>query len=520
MTDISVPVSPAPVKPVTPSSNPAVSKSDSLKKLLTNRWVVAIGMALIILAIGLSIYILLTPKKVIPTPNQIVDKIAGSTISGIIDLDGVAPVGSTLGIGVKKYGEKEYQTVITGIAISGDKAWSWNGAKAGDLYEVQAGLLNKGQIIATSEVKTIAAPADEEILYIDAKSASDKSLVVISGTFDLNGYIPPKSTISIKERKVGEQNFDTVVSSLPAVDGGSWTWNSAQNGVSYEIKAVLIANGNNGGESTAKVMVAPDANETLRINSTLQPPSGGTVVVGGISGVFDINGTPPSGSSVVIVARPRGTSKYNVVASGLPASDNTAWNYSGAVAGTIYNLQAVLKVNGNDYVISNTITTAAPATNEVFVLNIPSQLPAPPQGPFVSCAGQSGGLWSVNVTFNYVNNATQYWIKVGDPSSDNRYFDSKVTAQNQSGQTQQSVSTSYVLGSGGTYYAKYAYSYSSIGNNNFSPWSGTTSFVCPPTPTSTPVPTLTNTPVPTATSTPVPTDTPTPTTAPAPTNSL
>ncbi len=471
----------------------------------------------ILLVLGAFLFIFNKSNPItLPVANS------NATISGTIDLNGTPPSGSTIAIAEKLDGDTDFKIVTQNInAVDGVK-WSWIDAKKNTNYQIQAYLQQNGQNIALSEIRSVTAPASSESLRINVTTSSVQTDVnaTISGSFDINGYIPTGATVNIFARKIGDPNYQAVVTGLPSVDGSGWNWSNAISNTGYEIKGVLVKNGTSIAESSPLVVTAPAANEVLRIVSNAQAPA--TVTSASLSGVIDLNGTVAPGSSIVIVARKAGTSKYNVVSSGIPAKDQASWFWNGALPGVQYNVQAVLKANNQDQAVSNTLTVFAPAANEVLTLNSgyqKPQLPSPSQGPFISCAGQSNNLWSVNVTFNYVQtggqNAAQYWVRVGDPSSDNRYLDQRVTAQNQPGQTQQSVSTGYVIGNGGTYYAKYTYSpNNSSGNlNDFSAWSGAIGFTC-----GAPTPSPTNTPTPFPTLLPTDTPTPTPTVPPAPTN--
>lgn len=458
--------------------------------------VIIAGVA-IVLVIGLIIFFITkgnSNKSVLPTTQS---NKQTSQISGTIDFNGTAPAGSTISIGLRASDNNNFDLVIQNIQPANGATWSFNEAKAGSRYQVQAYLVLNQQTIASSPVLTVAAPALGQILSLNVPAGYGSVSVAkseVSGNFDINGYIPPKSVISVQARKTGDPNFTVVVSNLPVTDGSNWKWGDASSGVSYEIKAVVLNNNTVVTTSDTLKATAPSTNETLRIVSKYSAPA--NISSGPITGNIILNGIAPSGGSIVIVARQSGTVPFLVVQSGLPAQNGVGWAWNAAKPGVTYDIQAVLKQsNGNDFAVSNTLTTASPASNEILTINSNLQQPAPSTSPFINCIGQQNGLWAATVTVNYVNqnnqNAAQYWIRVGDSNSDNRYLDSRVTAQNQSGQTQQAINTPYVLGSGGTYFAKYSYSYNATSGNisDFSAWSGTTSFVCPqPTSSPTPIP--------------------------------
>lgn len=423
-----------------------------------------------------------------------------TTISGTIDFNGVAPSGATIAISEKKSGDTNFTTVLQNLPAQDATSWSWNQAGSGQDYQLQASLMLNGQNIAQSDVITVSAPAQGQVLRINTADGQGGQQVpaIISGSFDLNGYIPNGSQISVLTRRIGAATFDTVSTSNPAQDNGGWSWNGAVAGYTYEIKALLVQGGQTIGQSVAISATAPAVNEVLTINSNALPPQAqvaplpsvaqGTTQptqstgAGGISGVINLGGVVPGNSSLIIVARPSGTANFNVVVSGLPANSQTSWNWSGAQSGQSYDLQAVLTVNGNDYAISPTLTVTAPASNEVFNLNASSNISAPPTSPIIGCLSANGNQWNANITVNYVNGANQYWVIVGTPGGlNNQIFSSRMTAQNQGGQTQQAIQTGYVLSAGVNYVASYAYSANATSTNigDFSPWSSQTTFQCP-----------------------------------------
>lgn len=409
-----------------------------------------------------------------------------ATLSGTIDFNGVVPDGSTISIGVKKAGDQTFTIIAQNVAVKDNVSWSWNGAQAGSHYDIQAYLQVAGKSVAESEILNAVAPASEESLTINAPAPPKpvQTPATLSGVFDLNGYIPSGTTLQVVQRLVGTTAFTTVVSGLPAKDGSAWTWNNAVAGNSYELKAQLVQNGSVLSESKTKALSAPAANEVLTIRSTVTPPQQAqqTPQGGPISGTINLNGVVPPGASLTIVTRQSGQGNFTTTISGLSAQNGTQWTWTAAKPGVSYDIQGVLNDNkGNVFAVSNTVSTAPPALNEVLTINSNPAQPAPTQYLQISCVGQQNNLWSAKVTFNNVPNAASYWVRVGDASVDNRYLDTQFApVQNQSNQ---SVSTAYVLGNAATYFAKFAYTQCANCNNlnNFSPWSNVAQFSCPQT---------------------------------------
>lgn len=200
----------------------------------------------------------------------------------------------------------------------------------------------------------------------------------ISGTIDYNGTTPSGATISVAERKMGEGEFTMIATGLPAKNGVVWSWPDAHSGSAYEFQAYLMVNGEKVATSQTLAVAAPASGEVLVINSTYQP----TQKSASISGIVNMNGPVPAGSTIAIGTKLPAETQYNIVLTGLQAIDGTSWNWIGAQEGTLYNVKAFLQVNGTNMYESETETVAAPASNEILTLNARNVSPTPvPSGP-------------------------------------------------------------------------------------------------------------------------------------------
>lgn len=486
-----------------------------------------IFLVLVVSLVGYTAYLLGTKNKTVVPVSQPENK---AVISGSIDLNGFIPEQSTLEIETRKTGEAKFTTVIGGITPKDGAVWEWKGAEKGIEYEIRSYLLNKQNRIAESDTLIIVAPAYNEVLKIVSTVPPPQEVKsAISGSIDLNGYLPQQSTITLEQRKKGEANF-SIFAEIQATDGITWSFNDALAGETYDIQAYLTANGKHLGQSKILTISAPANSEVLTVNSTAQAPVPTQIT---ISGTIGINGAIAPNSSLSIGERVSGNTQFNIIASGIYAADRMSWSWSNAQAGTSYDLQAYLVVNGNTVASSQILTVTAPANNEVLNINVTNQPPAPPADSInVWCLGKSAnGLWQVKISYNNnqrIQNAVQYWVTMGTSSLSNQFVNSVVTPPNP--KETQTINSDYVLSEGVTYFAQFAYSTCSS-CNTFSPFSPSYQFNCTtlpsgtPTPTSkSPTPTLlpTNTPTPTqpvSTPTPIPTDTPEPT-PPAPTNDI
>ncbi len=141
-----------------------------------------------------------------------------------------------------------------------------------------------------------------------------------------------------------------------------------------------------------------------------------------ISGTIGFSGTPPTGSSVVIVARKNGTSDpYKTVVGGISPVSGSSWTWSGAVSGSAYDMIAILKGAGSngidiDYAMSQTYIVSAPAYSQLFSLNA-ATAPSQPSGEITTtCSNKSGSSWNVTVNFPSVAGVQWYKLQVGSTS--------------------------------------------------------------------------------------------------------
>lgn len=455
-----------------------------------------------------------------------------STVSGTLDLNGTPPQGATIAVEAKRNGESSYTIVASGISPIDGATWSWGGAESGVDYSFRAVLQTNGNTVARSDNTNIVAPATEEVLRMnlpsasfaagtatmpsDTTSAQTQTPSSISGIFNLNGYIPPTSTINILARKQGDSNFIVVAQSIPAIDNGAWSWTNSIQNTTYEVQAV-VSTGSTSLSSQVVTMTAPATNEVLTINSNIQPP---TPAIVSISGTFNLNGSIPSGSTISVATRVTGTSQFNTVLSGINAINNATWSWNQATSGTSYDIQASLISNGNTVAQSQILTVSAAASGESLTINATNQPPTPPSGTITNnCVGTSNGLWQVSFNYNNnnaVQNAQQFQFQVGTSSGGNQMV--SVTNNPSNPNQSQNYTSGFVFTQGQTYYAQY--SYATCQNcSTWSTWSAPLQFYCNPqaptnTPTQIPTPSVSPTSGPTNTPIPTPTNTPSPTVAP------
>lgn len=426
-------------------------------------------------------------------------RLGPAAISGTFNINGVIPQGATLSLTQRIYNEEVNPVAFAeGITPTDQGAWNFPDAVTGSTYEIQALVQVNGKTIAQSTPLTVTAPADNETLTLNipADNPTNQS-AVISGSIQVNGYIPSGATIQIQGKEVGETSFTTVASNLQAAPRQAMSYTTAIAGTTYDIVGKLFdATGNQIGISSTLQVTAPALDEVLTINSTAQPPATPTPATPPaaantptpttsavtLSGSINFNGAAPANSRIVILQKQMNSNNYQVAVDNITPMNGSTWTWNSASSGTWYNLIAVLKQrqsNGTDQDLadSSTITIAAPANNIQMTINSGVSLPAPGGPITMTCNSQSGSnAWNVTVNFQSVQNAQSYWFQIG---SSNGGTDKMNQTQNATNTPTQQVSPSFQ--SGVTYYAQYAYANvpnAQVGSNEFSAFSGTTSMIC------------------------------------------
>lgn len=437
---------------------------------------------------GLAFFIFQSSKKDVSiAPSQA--PAAQVIISGKFDLNGPIPSGATISVSQRLSDQDSFTVFDPGIAATDGASWAFSNAKENTSYEIQASLKVGGEVATSSAILAVSAPATDEVLTINysPKTASAApSPAPITGTLDLNGYVPSGSIVTLQRKGPNDNNFVLIGNPFTASDQANWVWKEPQSGVTYQIKAVLSSGGSRIGESGPITVTAPASGERLIINSTAKAPviSGGTspakATQGAISGSVNLNGASPKGGSIVILQRtPPSKGNFQVAVDGVQAANGSQWSWNQAVSGTQYELVAVLKdSNKNDVATSQSLIATSPASNEVFTINSTLSLQAPTQAVTFACVGKnaSNNTWNVNVNYPTIAGANSYWFQVGTSNGGAELLN---TFQNASSNPSQTINATF--NDSVTYYAKYAYSYNNNAsfNSGFSAFSNTNSFKCP-----------------------------------------
>lgn len=420
---------------------------------------------------------------------------SGVTISGITDINGVIPNGSTLTFSQRAVGTTEKPTPFaTSLSPKDGIEWVFSKAKNNVSYELSATLSKDGKTLATASPIFLTAPAKNERIVLNIHTPNQTGTAVISGTIALNGYIPSSAVITIRGRKLGAASWTTVASNLPAKNDQFMSYTTAVSGQVYEVQGFLSSGGIQIGESSILTLTAPAENETLTINSTAQPPvtpipsqtAGPTQTPAantGISGTIDFNGQAPPNTRITIFQAPAGSTNFQLAVDNISPTDGATWTWNGATAGQSYAMLAILKQkqsNGSDIDMSDSSTTtvSAPASNLIFTINSGFSLPAAGGTISVNCGNYTGSnqTWGVTVSFSNMPNAASYWYQVGVTNGGD-----ELTNFTQNATNSQTQMASLTFQNGVTYFARYAYATVAnlpAGSTQFSPFSQTTPLRC------------------------------------------
>lgn len=471
---------------------------------------IAIGIVVLIFALVFFDVGLITSRFIKPNlPFLHSSQQKQASISGVIKINGPIPQGSSISIGVRDHGSAgAYKIFVSGLPAADETAWEYTGSVSGNSYELQAYLDLNGSRSTTSDPLVVTAPAGEEILTLNIETppAPQPQPASISGVVYINGYIPQGATFDILGRVYGSsEDYSVVVKDLSATVKRTMTYANAVSGEKYEVIGKLYdGKGSLIGTSNNIAISAPSDNAELTINSSAAPPVGAITVLqnntgspassapaasilptgsSAISGTINFNGSAPSGSSIVILAAPQGTTNsYQVVVNGIAPANGSTWTWNGAAAGTTYNMLAVLKGQQNnqntDYADSQTYTVAAPAQNQLFTLNTGFSLGAPTGPVFPTCSTHnSNNTWNMTVNFTNVTGAQYYVLQLGSTSGGNNLVNASQGAQSTSNNSQQVNAT---INDSVVYYAQYAVA--SVTNPTpaqLSPFSGPFTIKCP-----------------------------------------
>lgn len=400
------------------------------------------------------------------------------TISGTIHYNGIQPEDPTRGKVVllqKEVGETDYQTANDNVPLEVDAFWHWDKAIQGTTYNIKAYVEVDGKRIADSTEITVTAPSVNQVLVFNVTKAdlpasiTEGEIVSITGSLDLNGYIPEGSTVLIQGRLKDDDNWingETFVAS----DGRKLSYDEATAGEAYQFRGILYdTSGVEIGRSTTLTVAAPATNQVIRIHSEAEAPE----ETAAISGKITLNGAIEPNSTILMLQKLPGDKNYTAF-DRIPAVNGSTWKFDEAVSGAKYDITATLQVNEQDVSKGTVLTVTAPAENEVITIDTNFSLNPPTQEPSTACVNQQEGRWNVTITYKAVNNAKQYHLQAGSSQGGTNVLNETTNA------TGSDITRNVLINAGQDYYTRYAYSTSSGCSENqcFSSYSPTRVFRC------------------------------------------
>lgn len=219
--------------------------------------------------------------------------------------------------------------------------------------------------------------------FLTEKRAEESEGVLtkgISGIVNVNGVIPPGSTITLLQRETQSNGaFVPFAENIMPTDLNVWNFRNGKVGKSYEIQGSVVQNGQVIYLSDPIFVTAPAINQVVTFDVAVPNPNPTGPANAVVSGSVGINGYIPSGSTITLQARKLGDEKYNIVSQNLPAKDGQSISYTTAIAGQTYQMQAQLyDPTGVLIGESSVLEVTAPAANESLSIN---SIASPPVTP-------------------------------------------------------------------------------------------------------------------------------------------
>jgi len=220
--------------------------------------------------------------------DMIPDKVAEDypvTVGGTVRVNGYIPTGAKI-VGYGRRSDVVDSTFVQGpsadAVVLGD--WVWDKALNGRKYQFYAELVDSaGVSLGTSDNMTKTAPFTDGHLLINSKATPPPAPVAkttISGVVRVSGKIQEGSMIDIHVRRADEEAFNTMMS-VAASGEVPWSWANADNGVLYEMRAVLDLPSGTDPMGTTVSVTAPASDVVLKIDSgsSLSAPNQKPVLV-------------------------------------------------------------------------------------------------------------------------------------------------------------------------------------------------------------------------------------------------
>lgn len=222
-------------------------------------------------------------------------------------------------------------------------------------------------VFALSTAIILLLAASSYLLFVkeknDSKPGADS---FITGTFDINGTIPPDTKAVFFMRSFrSEVEFVKTMETERVRDESTWKIRGLKSSSSYEIKARLISNNQIIAESNTIFVTAPANNEQVVFNIGNANGDSGT-----ITGVIITNGYIPAGGVILLESKEEGKDNYEDTNIKLGAKITQSFIFSKIISGKTYDLKGRLyDSTGTSIGTSLPIRATAPAKNELIIIN-------------------------------------------------------------------------------------------------------------------------------------------------------
>jgi hypothetical protein len=218
----------------------------------------------------------------------------------------------------------------------------------------------------------------------DTTSDDEIGTTRISGELTFDALTPEKGddgaiTFSIRKHNTGDVFAPAKMAIVPSFDnGGTWMIEGVEKGVSYDVQATLVINGNEITKSQIATVTAPADDVDLVLTVTWKDLPEQSIKDSKnktIAGTLAISGYIPEGATYSIFTAPaRDESdlgadevddpKFTRVISNQKASINNSWQWDEALSKVEYRVRAELYTSAGDYIgTSNIISAEAPQHN-------------------------------------------------------------------------------------------------------------------------------------------------------------
>lgn len=211
-------------------------------------------------------------------PSDSVQSSQNKTISGALSIHGhipdnatytifTAPARDNSDLEAEEVDDPQFTIAIANLVANEENVWSWEQALAQVEYRIRAELYTEsGEYIGTSDIESGVVPQNNVTLTLQSKAETEPVQTPISGKVVLNGGYKSDSTVVVQVRENESGGFFDV-DSFPAESNRKWVYAEAKTGVNYDVRALLIRQGEEQAKSSQQQTIAPASKVNLTINT-------------------------------------------------------------------------------------------------------------------------------------------------------------------------------------------------------------------------------------------------------------